>query len=93
MDGWDIAALLVLLLMGGLLASAIYGLASWPGRVAHKRQHPYSTAVNIGGWVTLFAGGVFWPLILVWAYATPETESVEVVPTSAEGKATQEVTA
>jgi hypothetical protein len=89
MDGWDIAALLVLLLMGGLLASAIYGLASWPGRVAHKRQHPYSTAISIGGWVTLFAGGVFWPLILVWAYATPETEPVEVV----EDKATQEVTA
>ncbi|WP_366140690.1 DUF3302 domain-containing protein [uncultured Shimia sp.] len=37
------------------------------------RDHPYRTAVTIGGWVTLIGGGVFFPLVLIWAYAgTPD---------------------
>jgi prepilin signal peptidase PulO-like enzyme (type II secretory pathway) len=75
MDVLSIAALFILLLIAGLVAAAIYGLGSWPGRVAKSRQHPYGTAILIGGWATLLAGGIFWPLMLTWAYATPEIPS------------------
>jgi prepilin signal peptidase PulO-like enzyme (type II secretory pathway) len=54
----------------GLLAF----LGIWPGRVAKQRQHPYVDAITIGSWVTLLAMGVLWPLILIWAYATPAQE-------------------
>jgi len=51
---------------------AILGfLAAWPGRVARQRQHPYADAIAVGGWVTLLTGFVLWPLVLIWAYATP----------------------
>ena len=73
MTGLDYAALAMLALMAGLAIALLVFLGGWPGRVASARAHPYRSAVMIGGWVTLIAGGVFWPLVLIWAYAgTPE---------------------
>lgn len=46
-------------------------IAAWPGRVARQRQHPYADAIAVGGWVTLLTGFVLWPLVLIWAHATP----------------------
>jgi hypothetical protein len=57
-----------------LLATAVVVfvvLARWPGQTAQARNHPYAEAVTIAGWVGLLAGGVLWPLALVWAYLTP----------------------
>ena len=52
-------------------------IGGWPGRVARSRNHPYRSAVTIGGWVTLIAGGVFFPLVLIWAYAGAPDAEVE----------------
>jgi len=50
-------------------------VGGWPGRVATSRRHPYRSAVVIGGWVTLIGGGVFFPLVLIWAYSgSPDAE-------------------
>ncbi|MCX2980193.1 DUF3302 domain-containing protein [Halieaceae bacterium IMCC14734] len=49
-------------------------LARWPGQTAAARNHPYADAVTVAGWVGLLAGGVLWPLALVWAYLTPPAE-------------------
>ena len=46
-------------------------LGMLPGKVARKRHHPYQDAITVGSWLTLLVGGVLWPLILIWAYATP----------------------
>ena len=51
-------------------------LGRWPGYIASKREHPYRSAVTIGGWVTLFAGGIFYPLVLIWAYSGSTDEEV-----------------
>lgn len=75
MTGLDYAALGMLAFMVALAIGVIVFIGGWPGRVATQRNHPYRSAVTIGGWVTLIAGGVFFPLVLVWAYAgTPDAE-------------------
>ena len=46
-------------------------LGNKPGQVARDRKHPYVDAITVGSWVALLAGGVLWPLILIWSYAVP----------------------
>ena len=69
MGGFDIAAILILVLLCVIILGVIYFLASWPGRIAVEREHPYAPAIQIGGWATLLFGGIFWPVVLMWAYA------------------------
>ena len=69
MTALDYIAIGMILFMAGLGIGVFVFLGGWPGRVAAKRQHPYRSAVSIGGWVSLIAGGVLFPLVLIWAYA------------------------
>jgi hypothetical protein len=64
----DLFALAVLLIIAAVVVAAVYFLGSWPGRVAHRRNHPDARAIEVGGWATLVFGGLFWPLVLMWAY-------------------------
>ena len=68
MTSLDILALLILVLIGLILIGLICFMAILPGRIARARNHAYPDAVKIGSWTTLIFGGVFWPLILVWAF-------------------------
>jgi hypothetical protein len=77
MTGFDFAALLILILIAIILIASFCALAILPGRIAASRNHPYADAVRVGGWATLFFGGVFWPLILVWAYMAGEKLSAQ----------------
>jgi len=72
MDGLDIAAFVVMAILAAMAIAMVVFLGSWPGRVAKRLNHPYREAIAVGGWVTLIAGGVAWPFILIWAYAVPE---------------------
>ena len=69
MDALSIFALLILIMIAVLIGAAIWFLGSLPGKVAVERNHPYATAIQVGGWATLFLGVVFWPLVLMWAYS------------------------
>ena len=69
MTALDYIAIGMILFMVGLGIGVFVFLGGWPGRVAAKRQHPYLSAVTIGGWITLIAGGVLFPVVLMWAYA------------------------
>ena len=69
MTSLDYVALGMLLFTAVLVVCVVVFLGRWPGLVAAKRNHPYQSAVTIGGWVTLIAGGIFYPLVLIWAYA------------------------
>lgn len=69
MTSLDYVALGMLLFMAILGVCALIFLGGWPGRVAANRNHPYRSAVAVGGWITLIAGGVFYPLVLIWSYA------------------------
>ena len=69
MTGLDIVALVLLVLICLILVAAFCTLAILPGRIARRPNHPYADAVKIGGRATLQFGGLYWPLMLVWAYA------------------------
>ena len=77
MTSLDYIAIGMLLFMAGLGIGLLVFLGGWPGRVAAKRRHPYRSAVSIGGWVTLIAGGVLFPLVLMWAYSGSTDAEVE----------------
>ena len=75
MTSLDYAAFGLMGFMAVLAVGLLVFLGGWPGRAAASRNHPYRTAVSIGGWVTLIGGGLFFPLVLIWAYAgTPDSE-------------------
>lgn len=71
MNGIDIFAWIVFLMIVATLIGVFTWLGLWPGKVAKQRNHPYRDAITIGSWITLIAGGILWPLILIWAYTTP----------------------
>ncbi len=67
----DIFSWVVFLSLVAMIVGVIAFLGVWPGKIARNRNHPYMDAITVGSWVALIAGGVLWPLILIWAYATP----------------------
>lgn len=68
MDILMIIAWVMFVMMIAAGVAIIAFLGGWPGRVAKRRGHPHAEAVAIGGWVTLLAGALFWPIVLIWAY-------------------------
>lgn len=78
MTALDIFAWIVLLVLVASSVAVVIYLAMLPGMVARKRNHPWAQAVAVGGWVTLFLGFAFWPLVLVWAYVDVPTASGSV---------------
>ena len=80
--GIQIFSLIVLLVLGASIVALLVFLAMWPGLTAKSRNHPYADAVNIAGWVGMLAGGVLWPMALIWAYATRSDANPVVQPPS-----------
>jgi membrane-bound acyltransferase YfiQ involved in biofilm formation len=68
MSVYDIIAWVVLIVLVAALVIIALKLAALPGKIARNRQHPWSEAVNIAGWLSFFLGFAFWPLALIWAY-------------------------
>ena len=64
----DIFAWIVLIVFVAILVAIFAALGMMPGRIAHRRKHPWAEAVAVGSWATLLCGFVFWPLVLIWAY-------------------------
>ena len=65
----DIFAWIVLLVLVVVVVAVIVALGVMPGRIAHKRGHPWAEAVAVGSGATLMFGLVLWPLILIWAHS------------------------
>lgn len=91
MTGFDIAAWFVLLLLSILGIAAVVLIGSLPGIVASKRHHPYADAIMVGGWATLLAGVVLWPVVLMWAFCpdlVPNSKRTQMsTDATAEGEA------
>jgi hypothetical protein len=68
MTGLDIFAWIVLIVLVASTIFVIVFMAMLPGMIAKGRDHPWATAVQVAGWVTLFFGFVLWPLAVIWAY-------------------------
>jgi CBS domain containing-hemolysin-like protein len=44
-----------------------------PEKIAHKRHHPQTDAIKVLCLLSLFFGGLLWPLAWLWAYVKPVT--------------------
>jgi amino acid transporter len=80
MSGLDIFAIIVLLILIVAAVAIWIALAMLPGRIAAKRNHPQAEAINIGGWLGAIFGGVFWPIVLVWAFTKPTAPAAAAEP-------------
>ena len=67
----DIFALIVLAILLITVVAIIGILGALPGRIARGRNHPQADAIAVGGWLGLLFGGIFWPVVMVWAYTRP----------------------
>ena len=83
MEFLDIFAWIVLTIIVGSGAGIVALMGMWPGKIAHERNHPQAEAIAVGGWLTLFLGFVFWPLMVVWAYTKSPAQSSAGVEESA----------
>ena len=72
MGFFDIFAWIVMAILVASGVGIVMLMGMWPGRIAHARKHPQAEAIAVGGWLTLFLGFVFWPLVVIWAYAKPQ---------------------
>lgn len=71
----DYFAWFVLIFLLLTAVAAFVAMAMAPGYIAKSRNHPWTQAVTVAGWVTLICGFVFWPIALIWAYVdTPKKE-------------------
>lgn len=77
----DLFAWIVLITMIVSLVAVIVWLGLLPARIATERNHIHKDAITVGSWVFLLAGGVLWPLILVWSYMAPAAGSQNPVTT------------
>ena len=60
-----------------IIIAPIFGItAFWlvhilPEKMAHKRRHPQAQAIHTLCLLSLFFGGLLWPLAWLWAYSKP----------------------
>jgi hypothetical protein len=77
----DIFAWIVLIVVVASTVAVIIFLAMLPGMIAKNRNHPWTVAITVAGWVTLFLGFALWPVVLIWAYVDiPRDQRREVAP-------------
>ena len=79
MTGLDIFALIVLLVLISTILAFVIFLGMWPAMAAKKNNHPQLEAITVGSWVALIAGGILWPIILIWAHVKTDTNKEQIV--------------
>jgi uncharacterized protein with PQ loop repeat len=80
MNGLDLFAGVVMIVVIACVVAVVIYLAMLPGMIATKRNHPWAKAVTVAGWVTLFLGFVLWPVVLIWAYVDVPAPAREAAP-------------
>lgn len=62
----------VVLVVAPTVAIAVFWLVHiMPEKIAEKRQHPQAKAIQTLCLLSLFFGGLLWPLAWLWAYSKP----------------------
>jgi CBS domain containing-hemolysin-like protein len=62
----------VVLIIAPVIAIAVFWLVHiLPERIAEKRHHPQAPAIKTLCLLSLFFGGLLWPLAWLWAYTRP----------------------
>jgi len=64
-------ALVVLIVVPIVGITAFWLVHILPEKIAHKRHHPQTDAIHMLCILSLFFGGLLWPLAFLWAYSKP----------------------
>ncbi len=62
----------VALIIGPLVAIAVFWIVHiLPEKIAEQRKHPQAKAIQTLCLLSLFFGGLLWPIAWLWAYTKP----------------------
>jgi CBS domain containing-hemolysin-like protein len=67
----DIMAWVVLVIAPVIAISVFWLVHILPEKIAEKRHHPQAAAIKTLCLLSLFFGGLLWPLAWLWAYSQP----------------------
>jgi CBS domain containing-hemolysin-like protein len=67
----DVMSWVVLVIVPVVAVSVFWLVHILPEKVAEKRQHPQAEAIQVLCLLSLFFGGLLWPLAWLWAYSKP----------------------
>jgi hypothetical protein len=67
----DVLAVIVLVLVPVIGIVVFWLVHVLPEKIAHKRHHPQTEAIQVLCLLSLVFGGMLWPLAWLWAYTKP----------------------
>jgi len=67
----NVVAWIVLLVVPVVLIAVFWLLHVMPEKIAEKRHHPQTEAIHTLCLLSLFFGGLLWPLAWLWAFSKP----------------------
>ena len=67
----NVMSWLVLFIVPIVLISVFWLVHILPEKIAHKKRHPQTKAIQCLCLLSLFFGGLLWPLAWLWAYSKP----------------------
>jgi CBS domain containing-hemolysin-like protein len=67
----NVIALVVIVVVPIVLITIFWLVHILPEKIAHKRHHPQSEAIQVLCLLSLVFGGLLWPLAWLWAYTKP----------------------
>jgi CBS domain containing-hemolysin-like protein len=67
----DVLSWVVLVLLPAIGIYLFWMVHIMPEKIAHKRHHPQKDAIQTLCLLSLFFGGLLWPLAWLWAYSKP----------------------
>ncbi|WP_372016279.1 DUF3302 domain-containing protein [Pseudoxanthomonas sp. 10H] len=67
----NVIAWIALIIVPVVLISVFWIVHILPEKIAHKRRHPQLAAIKTLCLLSLFFGGLLWPLAWLWAYTKP----------------------
>ena len=75
----DIISWVVFIIVPVLFIALFWLVHILPEKYAHKRHHPQADAIHAMCIMSLFFGGLLWPLAMIWAFMKPPKLQVEAV--------------
>lgn len=69
----DILSWVVLILVPVLAITLFWIVHVLPEKIAHRRHHPQTKAIQVLCLLSLVFGGLLWPIAWLWAYTKPTT--------------------
>lgn len=67
----NVMSWIVLVIVPVVAISVFWLVHILPEKIAHKKKHPQTKAIQCLCLLSLFFGGMLWPLAWLWAYSKP----------------------